>query len=145
MKQDLPLRHELNLNMAVASALINSKFGSVSIKYGLTVSQYNLLRILMGVYPDGHPRCDIAERMIEKSSDITRIIDRLEKQGLVIRDRTEEDRRLSITRITNKGIKILKELEPAINSTHKEITKDLSDDECRKLSYLVEKLYGHMI
>lgn len=145
MNKDLPVRWEVNLNLAIASRLVNGKFEEVCSKFGISVPQYNVLRILMGVHPGGHSRCDVAARMIERSSDITRIIDRLEKQGLVARDRTQNDRRLSITRITNKGLKLMKDLEPMINNSHKEITSALTEDECKKLSDLTEKLYGVMM
>jgi DNA-binding MarR family transcriptional regulator len=83
--------------------------------------------------------------MIERASDITRIIDRLEKQDLVVRDRTIEDRRISITRITEKGIELVNKLKPLIENEHNENTKGLTDDECRKLSILLEKLYADKI
>ncbi len=97
---------------------------------------------LKGVYPDGHPRCEIAMRMMEIAPDITRLIDRLEKQGLVVRDRTKEDRRMSITKLSEKGLKLMDEIQPEIEKEHKNSTKNLSEEECRKLSMLLEKLYS---
>jgi len=135
--KEIPLREELDLNIRVASTLLEGKFDIIAGKYGITISQYNVLRILKGVYPNGHARCDLSVRMIERAPDITRLIDRLEKQGLVERDRTEIDRRMSITRITKKGIKL-------VENEHKKITRNLSDDECRQLSNLLEKYYEGM-
>ena len=142
LSKKVPLREELDLNLRVASSLIYSRFEKViEPKFNITETQYNVLRILKGAYPEGHARCEIASRMIERASDVTRIIDRLEKQGLVERDRTSEDRRISITRITDKGIKIVEEIKPLIENEHKLITKNLSDKECEQLSGLIEKLY----
>jgi DNA-binding MarR family transcriptional regulator len=144
-KKDMPVREEVDLNIRVASALMEDNFEDLTSKFGITGPQYNVLRILKGVYPDGHPRCEIAKRMIDRASDITRLIDRLEKQDLVKRDRTKEDRRMSITRITEKGLKLMEEIAPFVGDAHKQITKNLTNDECRELSRLIEKLYKDRI
>ena len=141
MKKDVPAREEVSLNLKVASSMLSNRMDKLIAGYGITGSQYNVLRILKGVYPDGHPRCEIAVRMIEIAPDITRLIDRLEKQGLVTRDRTQEDRRMSITKLTEKGLKLVEEIKPIIDKEHKNATKNLTEDECRKLSYLLEKMY----
>lgn len=141
MKKELPAREVLNLNLQVAANIMTNRFEKLISSFGITTSQYNVLRILKGVYPGGHPRCEIALRMMEIAPDITRLIDRLEKQGLVLRDRTKEDRRMSITRLSEKGLKLIEEIQPAIDKEHKNSTKNLSEEECRKLSYLLEKLY----
>ena len=82
--------------------------------------------------------------MVERASDITRIIDRLEKNGYVERDRTSEDRRMSITKITAKGIKLVNEITPLLEKEHKIITANLNEGECKQLSDLLEKLYKDM-
>jgi len=145
LRKELPVREEVLLNLRVASKLLEHDFEKNMADSGITDSQYNVLRILRGVYPDGHPRCEIISRMIEKSPDITRLIDRLEKQSLVERDRTNKDRRMSITRITKKGLKIVNEIQPRLDEIHKSITKNLTTDECKVLSGLIEKIYGHLI
>ena len=141
MNKDVPAREELSLNLKVASSMLSNRMDKLISVYGITVSQYNVLRILKGVYPDGHPRCDIAVRIIEIAPDITRLIDRLEKQGLVIRDRTQQDRRMSITKLTEKGLNLVDEIKPIMDREHKNATKNLTEEECRKLSYLLEKMY----
>jgi DNA-binding MarR family transcriptional regulator len=109
--------------------------------FGITGAQYNVLRILNGVYPEGHPRCEIIARMIESAPDTTRLIDRLEKLGLVDRDRSGSDRRMSITRITAKGIKLLEKIHPVLIKLQNDLTKNLTNAECRELSAMCEKLY----
>jgi len=141
--KNIPVREELDLNLQIAANILESRFEKMISKFGITASQYNVLRILNGVYPEGHPRCEIAIRMLEIAPDITRLIDRLEKQELVVRDRTKEDRRMSITKITAKGLKLVGEIQPYIEEEHKKATKNLTNDECRELSRLVEKLYNN--
>jgi DNA-binding MarR family transcriptional regulator len=145
MKRQPPLREELSLNISIVSSLMRSRFEKMLLPYGITPVQYNVLRILKGVYPEGHARCEIISRMVDSSPDITRLIDRLEKQELVVRDRTSGDRRMSITRITEKGIKLIDELMPVFESGQEDLTKNLDDKECAVLSKLIEKLYEDMI
>ncbi len=141
MKNDPPLREELILNLTIAANTLENSFDGFISKFGITGPQYNVLRILKGIYPEGHPRCEIASRMLEIAPDITRLIDRLEKQGLVVRDRSDKDRRMSVTRITAKGLKLTEEINPHIEKEHKKATEHLTGTECRELSRLIEKLY----
>lgn len=145
LSKELGIREEVDLNLRVALTLQDQKFNKIIEPFEITSAQYNVLRILKGVHPEGHARCEIASRMIERASDITRIIDRLEKQKLVVRDRTSEDRRISITRITEKGIQLVNKLKPLIENEHTKNTKELTDEECRQLSILLEKLYADKI
>lgn len=133
---------EAFLNLMVAADHLQSVAQTICEAYGLTRGQYNVLRILKGVYPAGHPRCEIAVRMIERAPDITRLVDRLEKHGLVERGRGDEDRRQSVTRITRKGIQLLERLNPQLEVGHKDISNRLSAAECRKLSELCERIYA---
>ena len=75
-------REEVGLNLAVAFSFLKTRFENIIEPFGITASQYNVLRILKGA-PEGHPRCEIIVRMIDRAPDITRLIDRLEKSGLV--------------------------------------------------------------
>lgn len=141
LSKNLEPREEVDLNLRVAVSLLDTGFNKLMEQFNITGAQYNVLRILKGVYPEGHARCEIATRMVERASDITRIIDRLEKQDLVQRDRTSEDRRMSITKITKKGIELLDKINPFLTKEHLESTKELSEEECLQLSALLEKLY----
>ena len=71
--------------------------------HGLTGAQYNVLRILRGAEPEGLLCRGISERMISRDPDITRLLDRMEKRGLITRERQTEDRRVIKTRITPEG------------------------------------------
>jgi DNA-binding MarR family transcriptional regulator len=135
-----PLQEAI-LNLLVAADSIRDLFDSTCAELGITVSQYNVLRILRGIHPEGHPRGEIARRMIERAPDVTRLIDRLEKQGFVARDRTERDRRLSISRITPAGLELLTRLEPRVRQVHEKIAERLSPDDQRELSRICERVY----
>lgn len=139
------LEQEVSLNIFVTAYFLRSKHEEVLKKFGLTMPQYNVLRILNGVYPKGHPRCEIISRMIEPAPDVTRLIDRLIKESLVERFNSDNDKRLSMTRITKKGIKLLEKVNPNIQALGKYISSTLSEDEKKKLSDLLEKIYGESI
>src|SRR5438874_9294707 len=89
---------EAVLNVLVAASHARDQFDRTYGEHGVSHGQYNVLRILRGVHPEGYPRCEIARRMIERAPDLTRLIDRLERRGLVERARSEEERRDSIAR-----------------------------------------------
>ena len=136
------LDHEVGLNLFVTAYFLRSKHEEVMNKHGVTMPQYNVLRILKGVYPNGHPRCDIISRMIEPAPDVTRIIDRLIKDKLVERFNSTEDKRLSMTRITEKGIKLLDKAHPEVQALENCISSTLTNTEKKTLSDLLEKIYG---
>src|SRR5271166_4927192 len=98
---------EALLSVLVAAASLNEGMDRVFISHKITRAQYNVLRILRGIYPQGHPRCEIACRMIDRAPDITRLLDRLETRRLVRRTRGSEDQRQTVTYITAKGLKLL--------------------------------------
>lgn len=105
---------------------------------GLSPSQYNVLRILRGAEPDGLACREIADRMITRDPDITRLLDRLEDRGLVARSRDREDRRVITTRITEKGSRLLKELDEPIEALHVKQLGHLGNEKLRSLIDLLE-------
>jgi DNA-binding MarR family transcriptional regulator len=132
---------EAYLNLLVAAGHLRAQFERVCTEHGITNSQYNVLRILRGVHPQGHSRCEIAQRMIERAPDVTRLIDRLEKRGLVERDRSDQDRRLSISRITARGLQLLVEIAPTAERLHQEFRERLSEEDSLVLSRICEQIY----
>jgi DNA-binding MarR family transcriptional regulator len=132
---------EAIVNVVVAANYVRERNDRILGEYGLTSPQYNVLRILRGVYPDGHPRCEIAARMLDRAPDVTRIIDRLEEKGLVERERSGSDRRHSITRITRDGLRVLEKLDAPIRQALVDLKDRLSARDCRELSRILEKLY----
>lgn len=105
---------------------------------GLSPAQYNVLRILRGAGPDGLACREIGERMITKDPDITRLLDRLEERGLVARSRDRADRRVITTRITDKGQRILEDLDKAIEELHVKQLGHLGEQRLRSLLDLLE-------
>jgi DNA-binding MarR family transcriptional regulator len=147
LRQTAPMEPGLEamLNLFVASRFVEADLEAQLNKYGITRRQYNVLRILKGVYPGGHPRSEIAARVLEPSPDITRIIDRLEEQGLITRNRGKEDKRTSITLITLKGIALVEKVAPLIVQFTRGLEKILTKDGCIKLSELCEKLFADKV
>jgi DNA-binding MarR family transcriptional regulator len=86
---------------------------------GLSGTQYNVLRILRGAGPAGLCCGEVAERMITRDPDITRLLDRLEKRGLVVRARDSKDRRIITVRIAPEGLRLLAELDEPIEEFHR--------------------------
>ena len=135
---------ETILNILVTSNHIKSKVETVCLKYGITQAQFNVLRILNGKFPDGYPRCEIITRMIEPAADVTRLIDRLIKEGMVERFASPEDRRLSLAKITGNGRIVLKKIKPEVDALYKLISDKLSKREREQISILLEKIYVDM-
>ena len=132
---------EVLLNLLVAAGHVRERLDRVFASYEITHQQYNVLRILKGKHPEGYPRCEISNRMIEKAPDVTRLIDRLEQQGLVERARSQEDRRLSITRITRAGLRLLDSLQPHVEEVLAYFAERVSLRDRRELSRICEGLY----
>ena len=139
------VEQEAILNILVASNHIKSMVETACSKYGVSLSQFNVLRILNGKYPEGYPRCDVISRMIEPAPDVTRLIDRMIKEKLVERYSSLEDRRLSFSRITKKGKALLKKIKPEIDSLNNIISDNLSNTEKKQLSILLEKVYAGLL
>ncbi|MBX7151686.1 MarR family transcriptional regulator [bacterium] len=130
------------INLLVASGFMTQKFDAICAEFDITRGQYNVLRILRGVYPEGHPRSEIIDRMIERAPDVTRLLDRLEKQGLAERTSSSEDARLSVARITKKGMKLLDMMAGSIAELDNYLIQRLNDEELVRLSEICEKIYN---
>lgn len=109
--------------------------------FGLTMQQFNILRILKGQYPNPSTNNLVKDRMLDRNSDVTRLIDRMIKAGLVTRTSCEKDRRRVDILITQKGLDLLKAIEPH------EVAMDnmaggLSEAELTQLNHLLDKLRG---
>jgi len=104
---------------------------------GLTATQYNVLRILRGAEPEGLPCRGIGERMISRDPDMTRLLDRLEKNSLITRERQEEDRRVIKTRITPEGLKLLKRLDQPVHDLHRKQFRHMTAARVKQLAELL--------
>src|SRR5581483_3063793 len=103
----------------------------------LSATQYNVLRILRGA-PDGLPCGEIASRMITRDPDITRLLDRLEKRGLISRYRETEDRRVVLARIAKEGLTLVARLDEPVQETHRRQLSHLGRERLRQLTELLQ-------
>ncbi len=101
------IKAEVTVGILRTAALIERHFAQVVASTGVTVQQYNVLRILRGAGPEGLPTLVIRDRMIHAAPGITRLLDKLEKAGLARRERASPDRRQVFCYITPKGLEVL--------------------------------------
>ena len=106
-------------------------------EHELTFAQYNVLRILRGAGPDGLPSSEIAQRMINRDSDMTRLLDRLEERRLVARERDTADRRVVTARLAADGAALLRALDAPVARLHRQQLAHLSERERRTLTELL--------
>jgi DNA-binding MarR family transcriptional regulator len=111
---------EAYLSIQRTAAILEHAFESALKEFGITATQYNVLRILRGAGPDGLCRNEIGERLIRRVPDVTRLLDRLEDMHLVARARGGDDRRFVTTRITQGGLRVLERLERVVAAIHDE-------------------------
>lgn len=124
------------LEMLRTTEALTHDFGQVMKNEELTSAQYNVLRILRGA-PEGLPCGEIGNRMVTRDSDITRLLDRLEKRALISRCRESKDRRTVSTRITQKGLELLAQLDEPIRSAHRKLLGHLGIERLNVLADLL--------
>ncbi|WP_417390132.1 MarR family winged helix-turn-helix transcriptional regulator [Gimesia sp.] len=132
------------LNILRTSDVFHNQFGRLFREYSLTPSQYNVLRILRG---EGKPMpsLEIANRMVQVVPAITGLLDRLQAQELIKRNRCTEDRRVVYIEITPKALKLLKEIDKPDLDLHRKLIGHLSSSELKELSRLLEKARTSLI
>lgn len=135
---------EAVLNLLVTACHYRQRLNDICRSHQITHDQYNVLRILKGVYPAGHPRNEIIGRMIERTPDVTRLLDRLEKRGLVCRTTSREDRRLSIAKITDRGLALLEQMNPKFSRASKEATEGISEADLAAFSAVSSAMLENM-
>jgi DNA-binding MarR family transcriptional regulator len=109
----------------------------------LSSNQYNVLRILRGA-PEGLACGEIGNRMITRDPDITRLLDRLEKRGLISRCRETKDRRMVMTRITPEGLNLLARLDEPVQQAHRDQLGHLGKERMRALAELLRDSRSHV-
>ncbi len=140
MKRPFESSHqEAALSIVRTSDQLQIQFARLFRKYGLTPSQYNVLRILRG---EGKPLpiLEIASRTIAVVPGITGLIDRLERAGFVHRLRCDNDRRVIYVALTDQGMTTLAELDEPLEDLHRELLGHLSQGELKELIQLLEKV-----
>lgn len=142
LKQNRPFTaptQEAAVALMRTADLVRRSVAAVVEPHGVTVQQYNVLRILRGAGDGGLPTLEIAERMIEQTPGITRLIDRLETKELVVRERCATDRRQVFCRITPAGLELLARLDPSIHEAEKVALSDLSERQLAQLLSLLDR------
>ena len=127
------LQQEAFLNVLRTSSALTDALEDLLRPYGISATQYNVLRILRGSGADGMCRNEVRDRMLTRMPDMTRLLDRMEEAGWVTRAREREDRRMVLTRISAAGQTLLKELDGPVNELHRSQLARLTDDQLRSL------------
>lgn len=136
--------HEAILGLYRTADVLQRQFTRLIEPYGISGQQYNVLRILRGAGSQGIPTLEIAERMVEKTPGITRLLDRLEKKHFVRRRRCPEDRRQVLCWITENGLKLLAELDTPINKVGPDLLRPLSHAELKVLIDMLERIRAEL-
>jgi DNA-binding MarR family transcriptional regulator len=143
IKQNRPiesLEEEAYLNVQRTANVLVQGLAEVLKRHDLTPTQYNVLRILRGAGDHGLTAGDVGDRMITRDPDVTRLLDRLEKRGLVERWRCTEDRRVVWTRITPAGQEAIAPLDAQIAEMHVAQLGHLGHDRLGELIELLERV-----
>lgn len=133
------IQQKLVLNLIYTTNWLTAKQDTLFKNSGITVQQYNVLRILRGQYPNPCSIKLIKERMLDRMSDTSRIVDKLFTKKLLLRKECSNDRRSVDIVISEKGLELLKSLDH-IDELSKQTIKSLSQDEINTLNNLLDKL-----
>lgn len=133
--------HKLAVNIIYTYGWLFNKHETIFKKHGITSAQFNVLRILRGQFPNPATINLLKERMLDKMSDASRLVERLLQKGLVNRKICPEDRRRVEVVITEKGLDLLKEID-LHNEEADQIFMKLNNEEAKLLNDLLDKMRG---
>lgn len=136
----LSLQKKTVINISYSSIWMKDEIILALKPYDISIEQFNVLRILRGQKGNPANLQDIQERMVNKMSNTTRLVDKLILKGLVERFICEKNRRKVDIYITDNGLKLLNEIDPIIEKTENSLTSNLSDQELEHLNTLLNKL-----
>ena len=143
LKQSKPFENlevETFLNILRTHSLLADGANALFREFGITLVLYNLLRIVRGAGDEGIACSEISDRLVTRVPDVTRLVDRLVKSGLVTRHRPEHDRRVVLLNLTRKGARLLMRIEEPMLAYHRERMKHLNKAELKTLIALLTKL-----
>ena len=132
--------HEALLNVMVTYPWLMGELAAAMQDADLTPAQFNVLRILRGCHPERATCSYIGERLLDRTPDVTRLLNRLQRAGLIDRRRAAHDRRVVEVCITDEGLERLQQADTPVTETTRRLTAGLTADEHRTLSALLEKL-----
>ncbi len=131
---------EAILNVLVTNSWIVGELSAAMSDYGVTPVQYNVLRILRGSHPQRLTCSEVGDRMLDRTPDVTRLLDRLERAGLIERARARRDRRVVEVGISEKGVDLLDRMTGDIQAVQQRLTRHLSESDLRALSATLDTL-----
>ncbi len=132
-------KHKSTINVLFTAYWLKNSFSTMLKNHDLTMEQYNVMRILKGMHPEQMCVKDIGSRIIEKSSNVPRIIDKLVTKKLAKRTTSKVDKRETLVSLTDKGISVLEQANKVIDNATEEI-KGLNEIESKMLNELLEKM-----
>ena len=141
LKQRRPfesLEAEVFLNVLRTATTLVGGLTELLRPFDITQPQYNVLRILRGAGAAGLPCGEVGERMVNREPDVSRLLDRMERRGLVARARMPDDRRVVTARLTPEGRRVVDALDEPVREMHRRQLGHLSEDELHALSELLE-------
>ncbi len=144
IQQNKPFRsehHRAMVNLIFTHNWILERHRELFKPYGITNQQYNVLRILKGSYPTPISTCVIRERMLDKMSDVSRMIDRMELKGWVVKSICENDKRLVDVVVTDAGLDLLSSIDSEENGMDS-LLEVLTPEEAATLNELLDKIRG---
>ena len=130
---------KLNINLIYTTNWVRDKTKDFFEPFGITSQQFNVLRILRGNHPEPYTTSKIRERMLDKMSDVSRIVDRLCAKGLTARSVCDSDRRLVDVVITDEGLELLKSMDE-VSSFAADLLSNLDQEDAEKLNDLLDKI-----
>ena len=134
------VEEEAMLNLARTHEFVQQRMAEFFKQFQLTATQYNILRILRGAGKDGISYSEAAGRMVTADSDITRLLDRLEVRNLIARERSRQDRRVAMSRITAGGLDVLKTIDKPLAGFMKTLAGHAGQDRLRQLIEILESI-----
>jgi DNA-binding MarR family transcriptional regulator len=136
LKQSRPfprLQTEAMVSVRRTAAVLDHALGEALKPYGITLTQFNVLRILRGAGARGLCGKDVSERLISQVPDVSRLLDRMVETELVRRERDELDRRHVTARITEEGLRLLEQVDPVVERVEDEWFGEIGEPELRAL------------
>jgi DNA-binding MarR family transcriptional regulator len=127
------LQQEAYLSVVRTTSTLTDRVEDLLKPFGISATQYNVLRILRGAGQGGLCRNELRDRMLTRMPDMTRLLDRMEEAGLVTRSRERDDRRMVLTQISARGRELLSELDRPMAQLHREQLSQLTDEQLRSL------------
>jgi DNA-binding MarR family transcriptional regulator len=131
------IAEEAHLNLSRTESQLQAAMEAVLKPYGISGTQYNVLRILRGSAEEGLCRNEIRDRLINRMPDVTRLLDRMEEAGLVVRHRSGDDRRQVSTHLTAKGRELVDSLDAPVHEGHQRNLGHLGEQKLRELIELL--------